>query len=317
VSRPQTGIVIIRRSLWNRITYHRTAYLMALPALLYFLFIRYLPMYGLVMAFQDYKPWKGTAGSAWVGLKYFRDVLSSASFWAALRNTLILNGLKFAFIIPLTLLFALLLNELRLMWFKRGVQTVMLLPYFLSWAIIAVFVYNLFSYEYGLINRLLVALGRERFDWYNTDTIWRGLLTGMYLWKNLGWGCIFYLAAISAINPELYESAWMDGAGRLRQALHITIPSIMPMFVVILIINVSFLLAGDFEQIYAVIGERYQLYPKTDILPTFIYRAGLGQSQFSFSTAVGLFNSVFSTLLIVLANQLAKLVRREQAFSLF
>lgn len=290
---------------------------MIAPALLYFLIIKYLPMYGLLTAFQDYKPWHGSAGSPWVGLKYFREMFAAESFWAALLNTVVLNVLKFAVSIPLTLLMALLLNELRGRVFKRGVQTVMLLPYFLSWPIIAVFVFNLLSYEYGIVNNTLVALGLERFDWYNTEGVWQGILTGLYVWKNLGWGCVFYLAAISAINPELYESAFMDGAGRFKQALFVTIPSIMPMFIVIVIINLSFLLLGDFEAVYAVIGERYQLFGKTEILPTFVYRTGLGQSQFSFATAVGLFNSVVSTLLIIGANLAAKAFHKDESFRLF
>lgn len=282
---------------------HWVLYLMFLPVLAYFVTFCYAPMYGIIVAFQRYNPAKGVFGSTWVGLKNFLEFFKSFYFWRLTGNTLILSFLDLVFAFPANILFALLLNELGTKWFKLSVQTVTYLPYFVSIVVVAGLILD-FTQKDGVIGDLIAFFGGKRENLMMKPDLFRPVYVITNIWQGVGFGSIIYLAAISGVNGELYEAAVLDGAGRLRQAWHVTLPGIMPTVLILLILRIGSLFAVGFEKILLIYNQN--TYSTSDVIATFIYRKGLQEANYGYSTAVGLFNSVINMFFLLSANWLSR-----------
>jgi putative aldouronate transport system permease protein len=294
------------RRLLNRIWLYRYLYLLGLPGIVYLIIFNYIPMWGVIIAFKDFRLFKGLAGSPWVGLKHFEFFFSSPYFPRLLRNTLVLNGLYLAIVFPMPILLALLLNEVRAGFFKRFVQTVSYLPHFISWVVVGGLLIYTFSQSLGVVNIQLARLGMKPLVVLGSRKAFLPLFVGSSIWKEMGWEAIIYLAAIAGINPELYEAATVDGANRLQRVLHITIPGIMPVIVVLLILNIGSIMNVNFLQLLILQGNDASLYDVSDVIDTWVYRAAFLKSQMSLATAVGLFKGVVGVILVYLANRVAR-----------
>ncbi len=302
-----TGIAAVRRlpPRWIRLLWkYKFRYLLILPGLLYILVFKYGSLYGILIAFQDFSPFRGVQGSEWVGLKWFRAFWESPDFWKVLRNTFVISFMKIAFGMTPDIVVALLLNEVRRMWFKRVIQTLTYMPHFLSWIIIYGIVLAFLSPTNGLLNFGLKELGFEPVRFLTSNDWFRWILVGSDIWKDIGWGAIIYLAALTAIDPQQYEAAVMDGASRWRQTWHITLPGIRSVIVLLLILKLGNVLDAGFTQVYAMYNPL--VYDTVDIIDTWVYRKGIVENNFSLATAVGLFKSVVGMLFVLTANRLAK-----------
>lgn len=290
--------------LGRRLYRHRWLYVMMLPSLVYYIVYKYIPMFGLVIAFKDYRIMDGLWHSSWVGLAHFKEVFGNRDFVSLLRNTLVISGYKMVFGTLPELFLALLLNEVRVRWYKKTVQTIVYFPYFLSWVIIYGILLMFLSPSTGLINDLLKEWGLKPISFLTSNDWFRSILVSSEIWKDVGFGSIIYLAAIAGIDPHLYEAATMDGAGRWRRMWHITVPSIMNVFVLLMILKVGHILDAGFSQIYVLYNSL--VYKTADIIDTWVFRRGLEQMQYSYATAVGLFKSVVGLILIFVTNKIAK-----------
>lgn len=283
---------------------YKAIYLISIPGILYFLVFKYIPLFGSVMAFQEYNLFKGIGDSPWVGLDHFVRMFQYDEFIRIFWNTLLIGvyNLAFAFVIPIVL--ALLLNEIRLVMYKRVLQTIIYMPHFLSWVIIGGIAVGILSPTTGMVNQFIMWLGFEPIYFLGEDSYIRSILVGSGVWKEAGWGTIIYLAALAGINPDLYEAARVDGANRWRQILSITIPSIMPTIMILFLLNIGNFLDFGFERVFVFLNALNE--NKGDILDTYIYRIGLLGKQYSYTTAIGLFKSVIGLLLIMGANTLSR-----------
>lgn len=288
----------------TKISRDRFLYLLAMPGLCFFILFKYLPMWGIIIAFQDYSPYRGITGSEWIGFEYFTRFFSNPDFLLLFRNTLAINLLGLTCAFPFSIIMAIMLNELRQQFLKRTIQTIVYLPHFLSWVIIVGITYLLLSETSGIVNKLAVSMGFSTIDFMTNPNYFWGLLVGQSIWKDAGWGTIIYLAAISGVDMQLYEAARMDGAGRLRQIWHITLPAIRPVIIILLILNIGNIMDVGFEHVFLMSNPIVM--KVADVFDTYVYRVGIQQGEFGFSTAVGLFKSAVGLLLIVGANRLAK-----------
>lgn len=294
------------RGLWK----YRWLYAFMLPGLLYFILFRYVPLWGLIMAFKNYQPHLGLMGSEWAGFKHFERFFGMPEFWQLFRNTMLLGLYSTVIYFPITIIMALLLNEIRNEVYKRFVQTLVYVPHFLSWVVIAGITYVLLTTEGGLINEAIKGMFGGAAIEFLTSTEWfRPLIILQLIWKDAGWGTIIFLAALAGVNTQLYEAARMDGASRLRQLWHVTLPSIRSVIVILFILRLGSFLDLGFEQIFLMLNAINR--EVGEVFDTYVYRVGLQQGQFSYSTAVGLFKSVVGFILVILANKLAKLFGEE------
>ncbi|AKC67062.1 MULTISPECIES: ABC transporter permease [Bacillus] len=293
-----------RKRLLNQLLSQKFLYLMILPGLIYFLVFKYVPMWGLIIAFQDYQPFLGILGSEWVGFKHFIRLFTEPTFFILLKNTLILFAMNVVIFFPIPILLALLLNEVRLALFKKFVQTMIYIPHFMSWVIVVSLSFVLLTVDGGLINELIAFFGGEKINFLLSQEWFRPMYILQVIWREAGWSTIIYLAAITAVDPQLYEAAKMDGAGRLRQMWHITLPAIKSVIVVLLILKIGDTLELGFEHVYLLLNATNR--EVAEIFDTYVYTAGLKQGQFSYSTAVGLFKAAVGLILVMMANRLAK-----------
>ncbi|WP_082592955.1 ABC transporter permease [Paenibacillus sp. Soil766] len=284
-------------------------YLMVLPALVFLLVFKYGPMYGVVIAFKDYNIIQGVFASKWVGLQYFRELFMFDEFPRVVVNTLLISLMKLVIGFPAPILLALLLNELRLVVFKRWVQTFTYLPHFISWVVIGGIAVDLLSPSSGIVNKLIQAFGGEPIFFLTSEKLFRWILVYTDVWKEAGWGAIIYLAALLSINEELFQAATVDGAGRLRQIWHISLPSIRSTIIILLLLRIGHLLDAGFEQVLVMYNPT--VYEVADIIDTYVFRVGLGTMQFGLTTAAGLFKSVIGCVLLVIANTLARRMGEE------
>ena len=307
-------------SLFRRDVYNdRYLYFLLLPAMLFVLVFSYAPMGGLVIAFQKFNIFAGKGSvilsimkSPWVGFDNFRKVFNNPDFWMIMRNTILISVYKLFWGFPIPILLALLLNELRGKLFKRTVQTFLYLPHFISWVVIAGIMLAIFSPRTGVIS--------EYFRFFNITPVnilaqqksFRSILVLSQIWKESGWGTIIYLASFSLVDPQLYEAATMDGAGRLRKTLHVTLPAISGVIVLMLILNIGWLMNAGFDQIQALQNQVVQ--NVSDIFDTYVMRVGLQRGEYSMTSAVGLFKSVVSMILVFGADRVAKLIGEEGLF---
>jgi putative aldouronate transport system permease protein len=279
-------------------------YTMILPGLLYFLTFKYLPMWGMVIAFQDYIAFLGVAGSQWVGLKHFINFFNDPDFFMLFRNTILLALYNLFFFFPLPIMIALMLNELKNQVLKRWVQSLIYIPHFMSWVVISGIVYILLTPEAGIINELIVAMGGNKINFLASSGWFRTLIILEVIWRETGWGTIIFLAALAGVDPQLYEAAKMDGAGRMRQLWHITLPCIRSTIVILLILRLGNFMDSGFEQIFLMMNAMNR--EVAEVFDTYVYTYGIVQGQFSYSTAVGLFKSLIALLLVIGANYAAK-----------
>jgi putative aldouronate transport system permease protein len=273
--------------------------LLALP-IVYFILFKYVPMYGVVVAFKEFNPFKGILASPWIGLGAFKEIFGMKEFYRALKNTFILNGLDLLFGFPTPIILALLLNEVASRKYKRIANFFLYIPHFLSWVIIGGMVYQLFSTTNGLVNISLQSIGLQRIPFLSKGGAWIATYIGVGIWQNLGWGTIIYLAAISGINPELYEAAEVDGAGRFQKLLHVTLPGIKSTIIVLLVLNVGRMVLINFDRPF-MLGN-VMVMDNADVISTFVYRVGIQNSRYTIATAVGLFQSVIGLFFLLAAD---------------
>jgi len=292
--------------LLKRMWFYRFYYLLALPGILYFLIFHYLPMFGIVIAFKDISPFGGVQGiidGPWVGFKHFERFFNSIFFWDVIENTLVISGLKILFGFPAPIIFALMLNEIMRVRFKRLIQTISYLPHFISWVVVTGLVSALLATTGGVITEFLNSVTGEQMSFLANPDQFRGILVLTHVWKTIGWSSILYLAAMSAIDPALYEAAAIDGANRFQMARHITLPSIAFVITILFIFEMGHILDAGFEQILLLYSP--SVYSVSDIIDTYVYREGLLGLKYSFAAAVGLFKAVMAFFMIITANFVA------------
>jgi putative aldouronate transport system permease protein len=305
---PQPRSSELKKRLWK----NKLLYVMVLPGIFYFIIFKYIPMFGLAIAFQDYKPFKGIGGSDWVGFEHFKRLFTEPDFLNILTNTLLLFGMNLLFFFPVPIILALMLNEVRFSFFKRTFQTLVYLPHFMSWVIIVSISFVMLTSDGGIVNELLVYFGFEKINFLLSPEWFRPTYIIQVIWREAGWGTIIYLAAIASVDPQLYEAARMDGAGRLRQVWHITLPAIRSVIIILLILKIGDVLELGFEHVYLLLNSMNR--DVAEIIDTYVYTAGLRQGQFSYSTAIGFFKSFIGLVLVMLANKLAKKMGEEGVY---
>lgn len=297
---------------------NRLTLLLALPAILLIFLLKYIPMFGIVVAFEDFRAETGFL-SPWVGLKNFDLLFGSPVIWRLVRNTIFLNVL---FLVTETIFsvgMALMLNEIAQPLFKKLAQSIMYLPFFMSWTVVAMILYGFFDYDSGMVNTLLKALKMSPLSFYDKPEWWPAILTILRVWKGTGSGCILYLAVLVGIDSKLYEAAQIDGASRLQRIKHISIPLLTPTIILVTLLAIGRIFYGDFGMIYTVIGSNALLYPTTDVIDTYIIRALQTTTNFGMSTAVGLSQSVLGFIFVFGSNWIVKKwsQKRGEDYSLF
>lgn len=284
-------------------------YLMSIPGLLFLIVYKFAPLYGLSLAFKDFNMFLGNGildsiiKSPWVGLKHFEKILMDPEVFQIIMNTIMITLYKVVFLFPIPIILALLLNEIRFRLFKSSVNTLIFLPHFLSWVVVFGLFYTLLG-NYGVVNQILNSVGFEPVKFFTDSSIFRSLLVSTDIWKEAGYYAIIIMAAITSVDPQLYEAAIVDGANRFQRMIYITLPGILPVVVLMLILRISDVLQNGFEQVLVMYNPA--VYGVADIIQTYVYRIGLGRMDFSLGTALGLFESVIAFILIVLCNTLAK-----------
>lgn len=281
-------------------------YLILLPFIIWYAVFMFKPMYGMIIAFKDYSLFRGISGSEWVGLKNFKDFLTSPEFYVTLKNTLMLNVYSLLLEFPFAILLALMLNEVKNKYFKTIVQTASFIPYFIAIVVATGITINILSPSTGVVNVFLEKLGFERVYFLAKPEFFRGIFTGLNMWKTAGFNAVIYLAALTAVDEQLYEAAKIDGANKFQQLRHITIPAIIPTIVVMLVLKVGSMLNVAFETVLLL----YQpaTYEAADVISTYVYRTGMLMQDFGLATAVGLFNAVVGFILVYSANRWSKKV---------
>jgi putative aldouronate transport system permease protein len=285
-------------------------YLLCVPAIIYIFIFKYIPMYGVTIAFKDYNIFQGTLASPWVGLDVFKEVFAEEFFWIATRNTLILNILTIAVNFPLTIVLSLMLNEVNCSGFKRVTQSILYLPHFVSWVVVAgIVTTNLLSVRNGVVNNLLGAIGIGPIGFLVDEGWWLFSYVLSNVWKEIGWGTIIYLAALSGVDETLYEAAYIDGATKLKRIWYITLPAIKPTIVMMLILTLSKSMSIGLDAPLLLGNDK--VINVSEVLSTYVYKIGLQKTQYSLATAIGLFQSVVNIILLVLANKTTKLLGEE------
>ena len=282
---------------------YRVLLLFLVPGFIFLLIFNYIPMYGLIIAFKEYKIKLGILGSPWAGLKYFNKVFLDPHFYVVLKNTLIISFYKLIFGFPVPIIFAILLNEIGNVKFKKWVQTISYMPYFMSWIILSGIFILFFSVE-GPVNAIVKAFGNMPVIFMADDRYFRMILVVTAIFQSFGWNSVIYMAAISGIDPQMQEAAYMDGAGRFRRIIHTTIPTLIPVMSIMLILSMGTILDAGFDQIFNMYNA--QVYNVADIIDTYVYRIGLINANYSYSAAVGLFKSVVALILVLGVNRVVK-----------
>ncbi|WP_409346174.1 ABC transporter permease [Paenibacillus sp. MBLB4367] len=294
----------MKPSILRQLKRDRTFVLLFAPVLLYYILFKYVPMFGIFISFMDYNVFKGIAGSPWVGLKYYKQFFDNRDALVIIKNTVLLGGYKLLFGFPAPIVLALLLNELRSKWYKRFVQTVSYLPYFLSTVVVSSMMVMFLSPSTGLINRAVGWLGIPPIAFLQEAEWFRTIYVSSEIWQQVGWGSILYLAAITTIDPQLYEAAKMDGAGRWKQTWFVTLPGIAPTIVILFILQIGHVLEIGFEKVFLL--SNAATYDTSDIISTYVYRIGILQGGFSYATAIDLFMGLIGFMLVYASNQISR-----------
>lgn len=299
----KTGLAFRAHRLHKQFRMYWQICLLILPALVILLYFKYYPMYGVQIAFRDYKMNLGIWGSKWIGLDIFRKLFKTKAFLQAFRNTVILNLYSLVFAFPLSILFGVMLNECRWNGYKRIVQTVTYLPHFLSWVIVYALFTNMLQLNTGIVNRIISLFGHEQIIFLQSTKYFRSIIVISEIWKNTGWNTIVILAGITAVDPALNEAALIDGASRFQRVLYVTLPCIRSTIVVLLILKLGALMQNDITQIMMFYNST--TYEVGDVIGTYIYRQGIGKMSFSLTTAAGLIQSCIGMVLILITNTIA------------
>ncbi len=304
--------VNLRKTTVDRILRYRWLYIMLIPGILYLILFKYTAIINNVIAFKDYQIFRGIWGSPWCGWENFDRLWGSENFYRIFHNTLIISGYKLVFGFTAPIIFALMLNEVENVAYKRTIQTIAYLPHFLSWVIIGSLASNLFSVNDGIINQLLNKLGFESIFFLGSNRWFRFVLVITDIWKEMGWGAIIYLAALAGVPTEMYEAATIDGANKWQKMVRITLPCLVPTIVVMLVLRCGSIMNAGFEQVFSLYSPA--VYESGDIIDTYVYRVGIVDVDYGFSSAVGLFKSVISFILVVVCNRLARALGQEGLF---
>lgn len=294
------------QSIWD----HKAFYIMLIPSFVLLLIFAYKPMYGIILAFKQYSPRLGIIGSKWIGWANFEFIFAIDQFWEAFENTIVLNVLKLIFGFPASIVLAIMLNAIRNKYLKNTLQTIVYLPHFVSWVVVSGLIFSLLNENTGSLYRLLTDMGFEVNVFSDPDQF-VGLLIVSDIWKEVGWGAIIYLAALSGIDSTYYEAAEIDGANTLNQFFHITLPQLLPTISIMLILRVGGLIGGGFDQIYNLYNT--QVYSTADVLDTFIFRYGISDGQYALATAVGLLQNVANIALLLFANRIVEFINKERS----
>lgn len=282
---------------------YRYVYLMAVPMIVYYILFCYMPMYGAIIAFKDFSPGLGTMGSPWVGFEHFKSFFNDVYFGRLLRNTLSISLKSLLFGFPAPIILALMMNEVQQKWFKKTVQTISYLPHFISIMVLSGLILN-FTASDGVINDLLAVFGIERQTMLLNPSLFQPIYIISDIWQGIGWGSIVYLGALTAVEPQLYEAAKIDGAGKLRQIWNVTIPGILPTIVIMLILRLGSIMNVGYEKIILLYNSN--VYETADVISSYAYRRGILEMNYSYSAAIGLFNSVINFVLVLSANWLSR-----------
>lgn len=292
-------------------------YIMTLPAIALLFLFNYLPLFGLVLAFKNFTSDKGIFGSDWVNpiFSNFQFLLSSSQSLRAIQNTLLLNILFIVIGTVVTITFTFLLNEIQNKWAKKLFQTLTFFPFFVSWVVVGVFTYNLFNFDYGSINRLLLSFGMGKVDWYSYPEAWPAILVIINIWKGLGYGSVIYLATLAGIDSTYYEAAEIDGASKFQQIKYISLPMLKPTIIILTLLSVGRVMNADFGMFFNTVGNAALLYPTTDVIDTFVYRALRVTGDIGMASATGFFQSIISFILVTVSNLVVR--RIDEDSSLF
>jgi putative aldouronate transport system permease protein len=282
---------------------NKYVYIMAVPIILFYVVFHYLPMAGVVIAFQKFNAFKGILGSEWVGLQHFQDFLTSPYAYRVIRNTLLINVYQLLFGFPAPIVLALLINEISNSAFKKTIQSVSYMPHFISLVVICGMLTD-FSSSAGVINDIIQAFGGERTNLLMDKELFRTIFVSSGIWQEVGWGSIIYLATLSAVDPSLHEAASIDGAGRFQRMLHVTIPALIPTITILLILRLGHIMSEGFEKVILLYNPL--TYETADVISSYVYRRGLQEANYSFGAAVGLFNSTINFITLILANYLSR-----------
>lgn len=298
------GQSIKKERLLDYVIQHKWMYLLMLPGIIYFIIFKYVPMGGLIISFQNYSPYLGITGSEWVGLEHFKNFFMNPDFKMLLVNTFSISILNLLFFFPMPIILALLLNEVQNRFMKKSIQTMIYIPHFISMVIIASITFTLLNTESGIINQLVYMITGEKIEFLSDSRYFRWIIVIQNIWKETGWGMIIFLAALAGVDTQLYEAAQMDGAGKLRQMWHVTLPAIRSTIVIMLIMKVGTLLNTGFEQIFLMKNSLNS--SVAEVFDTYVYTLGITQGAFSYSTAVGMFKSVVATIMVLTTNWICK-----------
>lgn len=301
-SKPKSELERTMMKAWN----YRWIYLMLLPVMAFYIVYRYVPMYGVTIAFKNYNVFKGVMGSPWCGLDVFQKILSNKNFWLAIKNTLVLNFLTLLTSFPLTIIVSLMLNEIVSAGFKKVTQSVLYLPHFISWVVVAGIATNLFSQQGGTVNNMLGAFGISPVPFLSDNKWWIFTYVVCNVWKEIGWGTIIYLAALTGVDESLYEAAHLDGATKMQRLIYITIPSIKSVIVTMLILQISKMMTIGLDA-PLLLGNK-KVIGVSEVISTYTYRLGIESAKYSDSTAIGLFQSVINIIILLAADKFAKAI---------
>ena len=288
--------------IWN----YKWIYLMLLPVMAYYIIFKYIPMYGVTIAFKDYNVFKGVMDSPWCGLEVFEKILKNKNFWEAIKNTLLLNVLTLLVSFPLTIIVSLMLNEVMSAKFKKITQSVLYLPHFISWVVVAGIATNLFSMQGGTVNHILNTLGIDSIPFLSNNAWWVFTYVICNVWKEIGWGTIIYLAALTGVDESLYEAAYLDGATKFQRLIYITLPSIKSVIVTMLILQISKMMTIGLDA-PLLLGNK-KVMGVSEVISTYTYRLGIERAKYSDSTAIGLFQSVINIIILFAADKFAKAI---------
>ncbi len=304
---------IKNRGFFSEIYKNKVLYLMFLPVALYFIIFAYVPMGGIVLAFKEFNIRDGILFSPWNGVENFRFFFASGKAWQVTMNTLKYNVVFLACYTFFSMLTAIMISEISSKWFKKIAQSFMFLPYFISWVVVAAFIYNFFNYDYGLVNTLIKSTGGQPVDIYADPANWVVLLPVLYVWKWVGFGSVLYLAAIMGIDQECYEAATIDGANMFQKITKITLPLLRPTVIVLVLMGVGKILRGEFDMFYNIIGNNGILMDATDIIDTLVFRSLMGTQDFGMASAAGFYQSVLCFVIILIVNGVVRKVDNENA----
>lgn len=291
-------------SIWNHIKKDRQLLILFIPAIVFYILFKYGPIYGLIIAFKEYNVFTGILASPWVGLKHFQQFFDSPDFWLLFKNTILLGMFTLLWSFPFPILFAILLNEIRVRWFKKYIQTISYLPAFLSIVIVSSMVIDFLSPSRGMINRMIASLGFEKIYFMISPEWFRTVYISSEIWQHMGYDAIIYLAAIAGISPTLYEAARVDGCKRWHMMRYITLPSIMPTVLILFILKCGNMFRIGYEKVLLLYNP--MTYEVADVFSTFVYRKGIQEANYSYASAVGIFEAVVALIMLLVANLLSR-----------